>query len=478
MNEKNGSGDSFESLLEQSLIKKDNFSIGDEVTGKIAFIAKDTIFVDISGKSEAIIDRQELLDKNEELTVNVGDTIKAYIVAMRAGEIQLTTSIGKGSIAPELLDRAKEHGIPVEGTVVSVVKGGYRVSIAGIECFCPFSQIDVKSPPSPESMLNRTFDFKVTQITERGRNIVLSRRDLLEEKKSLREQELKESLKPGDIIDGKISSIQKFGLFVDIGGIEALVPRSEMSWSRLTEPTDFKPGQHIKARLISADWASGKINLSIKQAAQDPWAGIGRYTQGQQVNGTVTNIIKSGAFVEIEPGVEGFIPVSRMSYTRRVNRPEEAVTIGAAVTVKIIDIKKTEKKISLELVTGEADPWQERQDSLMDAIHTGTVESVRGNGVSVRLANGMLGFISKEECAVKKGTDLQVAYPVGRELKVMITAMESGSKRLNISEIRALKKEERDDYERFMKDSAPAQEAGSSFGNLFKQKFEEMKKEK
>ncbi|RPI93519.1 MAG: S1 RNA-binding domain-containing protein [Spirochaetales bacterium] len=467
--------ESFSALLEESLKANDNFSIGDEVTGRVVFITADSVFIDTSGKSEAIIDRKEFLDSRGNLSVKVGDMVRSYVVSLSRGEISLTTRIGRGPVSQELIETARMHGIPVEGTVASTTNGGYRISVSGIECFCPFSQIDIKSPAKPESLVGKTMSFKVTQVTEKGRNIVLSRRSLLEEVRQIREGEIREKLKVGDLVTGTISSLQNFGLFVDLGGVEALVPRVEVSWSRSSGMDGFAVGDEVRAIVLSIDWGNRRHSLSIRQALPHPWDNIGKYAPGMDISGTVTNIIKSGAFVELEPGIEGFLPISKMSHTRRVNKPEDAVSIGSSVTVKIIDIDAIEKKISLELLTGEADPWQTHDSSLLDSFFIASVESVRSNGVTARLSNGMLGFIPREECAQPRGTDLQNAYPAGKDVKVVIKSLDKTNRRLTLSESGAIKKEERQEYEKFMKSAASPDES-TTFGRLFKKKFEEIQK--
>ncbi len=470
--------ESFESLLEQSLIKEDNFSIGDEVSGKIVFIAKENIFVDISGKSEAILDRKEFADDDGNLSVKTGDTIKAYIVSFQGGEIKLTRRIGRSTVSIELLEKARKFGIPVEGTVVATVNGGYTVSISGVECFCPYSQIDIKAPARPESVMNRSLPFKVTQITEKGRNIVVSRRAYLEERRAQAEKELRSTLKEGDPISGEVVSVQKFGVFVDIGGIEALLPRTEISWGRNADLGAFKPGDTVKAKIIGLDWEGKRIVISIRQTLPEPWEHISNYSTGQEVSGVITNIIKNGAFVELEPGLEGFIPVSRMSYTKRINRPEDAVQVGGRVNVRIMELHPDQKKISLELLTGESDPWQSSSEGFDDSIFSAVIEAVRPNGLNVRLPNGMSGFVPREQCAVKKGSDLQSVYSAGKEVKVAVKNIDRESKRLHLSEIEALRREERQEYEKFMNAGGPSGEDASAFGKLFKQKFEEIQNKK
>ncbi len=465
----------FASLLEESLLKGDNFSVGDKVTGKVVYITPETVFVDISGKSEAIIDATEFMDENGQMPLTRGDVINAYVASIKKGEIVLTSAIGRGIIAPELIDNARRENIPVEGTVAGLTNGGYRVTVSGIECFCPHSQIDIKSPPAPEEMLNRTFTFKVLQVSERGRNIVLSRRQLLQEKQEAREAELRSGLHEGDTVSGTVVSVQKFGLFVDLDGVEALVPRTEVSWSRNAALDIFKPGERITARVITLNWKEKRIVLSIKQTESGPWEKITLYSTGQQVNGTVTNIIRNGAFVEIEPGLEGFIPISRMSPVKRVNKPEDAVAVGDSVMVRIMEINPADKKMSLELLTDEPDPWQESTPDITDTLFTAVIESIRANGIYARLPNGMAGFIPREECALKKGMELQNAYSAGGEVKVVVKQIDKENRRLKLSEAGALKREERMEFEQFMNSDQSPQQEGSNFGMLFKQKFDEMK---
>ncbi|HNU92290.1 MAG TPA: S1 RNA-binding domain-containing protein [Spirochaetota bacterium] len=475
MDEERMDQENFSALLEESLKGNDGFSVGDEINGRVVYITADSVFIDMAGKSEAVIDIKEFQDDKGFPDISVGDTVRAYVVSVRRGEILLTTRIGKGAVSSEVIETAHRNGIPVEGTVVSTTNGGYRVSLSGIECFCPFSQMDLKSPSNPEDLVGKSFAFKVSRVTEKGRNIVLSRRALLEETRRRRENELRESLKVGDVVTGRVSSRQKFGLFVDLDGVEALVPRAEVSWSRSEGMDSYSIGDEIRALVLSVDWENRRHSLSIRQAQPHPWENIGRYAADMEIQGIVTNIIKSGAFVEIEAGIEGFLPVSRMSYTRRVNRPEEAVRIGASVNVKIVEIDTEERKISLELLTGEADPWQADTSHLLDSIFSATVESVRSNGVTARLSNGMLGFIPREECAQPRGADLQSAYPAGKEVKAIIKSLDRSNKRLTLSETGAVRKEERQEYEKFMK-SAASPEEGSVFGRLFKQKYEEIQK--
>lgn len=465
--------DDFSRLLEQSSDRRDNFSTGDRVEGRIVFITKDTIFVDITGKSEALMDSSDLMDNEGKLTVKNGDMVTAFVVSTAGGEIKISTKIGKGQAGLRQLELAYENKIPVTGIITSLIKGGYSVTVAGNRCFCPFSQFDLRSVPQPEVYLNKNMEFQILQYGERGRNIVLSRRALLEEEQEKNEVRLKDELLPGVKISGRIKSIREFGIFVDLGGAEALVPKSEISWSRNPDMSQFKEGDRLNVSIVSADWNSKKINASIKDTLPDPWSEISQLKPGDTVDGRVVNIIKSGAFIELKPGIEGFLHVSKMSYTKRINKPEDAVQLNSNAEVKISEIDPVQRKISLELVTGEVDPWSSISGLADDSIKTVKVETVVPAGLRVRLDNGMEGFIPKRELIHGK-SDINSKYPAGTEFKAAVIEFNKTDKNLILSESAAEKLEERMDYEKFIKGSDSG--AGSNLGAQFKNQFAQIQK--
>jgi small subunit ribosomal protein S1 len=464
--------DSFEKLLNESLDSRDNFTPGDKVTGSVVFITRDSVFLNISGKSEAVIDLSEFAGADGVADIKKGDQVTAFVVSTGGGEIRLTTSIGRGTVSTELMYTAYQHEIPVTGTVIGTVKGGYTVSVGGVQCFCPGSQIDRRSSGNDSDYLNKSFAFNVTQYGERGRNIILSRRELMDQRREQRQQELAGSLKPGDEISGTITSVQSFGLIVDLDGIEALIPKTELSWGRGSDLKRFHPGDRISGRLLESD-GKDRLVLSHRQTLPEPWSRIGAYREGQEVNGRVVNIIKSGAFIEIEEGIEGYIPLSRMSLVKKVNRPEDILALNDTVNVKILEIKPGDKKILLELITSEADPWKASDGGFADEVHVGTIEASRPNGVTLRLANGMVGFIPKGDLIKNKG-DIPSAYPVGIEMKVAIKDMDREGRKLILSERGAAQKQESREFSAYMNEQGPAPAETSSLGNLFKDKFREI----
>jgi small subunit ribosomal protein S1 len=472
--EEQNNQENFEEMLEQSMSRRDDFTVGARVEGKVVHTTDEYVFVDIAGKSEAFISTAEFRNDDGTLSIKVGEVVQAYVVSMSGGEIHLTTSIGRGGTNPGLIQMAYRESIPVSGTVLEAVKGGYSISVGGIKCFCPISQIDTRNNPDPSSLLNRSFLFKIIEYKERGKNIILSRSALLEEQRKATEESLRQTLKPGDRITGTVSGVRDFGVFVDIGGVEALVPKSELSWGRYADTGSFRIGEAIEAAVKSIDWENRRLTLSVRDLTPEPWEHIDRYETGQTVTGRVVNLIKNGAFVEIEPGLDGFIHISRMSFLKKINRPEDAVSLGDQVNVRIVSINPGEKKISLELVPNEPDPWKDAGSNIADSIQTATVEDVKPSGLNVRLANGMLGFIPRGELKIKGESEMQKKYAVGNQLKVSVLRIERNNRKLILSETEALKLEERTDYENFIKKDSSSQ--STTLGSLLKNKFEDIQK--
>lgn len=220
------------------------------------------------------------------------------------------------------------------------------------------------------------------------------------------------------------------------------------------------------------DWANNKITLSIKDTQKDPWENAKSYNPGQQINGRVVNCIRSGAFVELEPGIEGFIPISKMSFTKKINAVEEIVTIGDTVNCSIMNIDAKAKRISLELITGEVNPWLNMESNLLDSIQKGIIESASNAGINVRLTNGMLGFAPRKELLAQSNNDVQKDYAVGKEISITIIELDEQKKRVILSEKAALKQEELKDYQKFQEKNT--QESGSSLGSMFKGAFNEI----
>ncbi|MBN1534007.1 MAG: S1 RNA-binding domain-containing protein [Spirochaetes bacterium] len=467
--------ENFEEMLEQSLKRSDGAEIGEEVTGRVISVTPDTAFVDIAGKTDALLNILEFTDDDGTVRLSQGDTVKGYIVNARGGEVFITEKIGLGYFSPETLAMAYRKKLPIYGRVIDTTKGGYIVSLPGIHCFCPMSQIDLKMPSRPDEYLEKTLQFLVTEYSGKGKRAILSRRTLLEAVRDRREAELKDSLNVGDTIRGTVQSVQSFGIFVDIGGFQALLPKSEASWSRHADLSSFTSGTEIEASVKAIDWENRKVTLSLKDMVPEPWTHAKNLVVGQELSGRIVNTIKNGAFVELMPGLEGFIHISNLSALKNVKSPEEVVSRNDEVTVRILAIRNGEKKISLALVTGEPDPWSTEEGELLNTIHTAVVESVKPAGLGARLENGMLGFIPKDELRSRKSAETIQEYQVGSTVKVTIKRLDPQGKKMILTEEGAVRRAEKEEYEKFMKGESTS--CTSSLGSLLKDKFEKIKQD-
>src|SRR5215471_4520540 len=291
--------------------------VGQVVKGRILQIGEEVVFVDVGGKGEALIDRAELTDEQGQMKLAVGDTVEATVV--RTGdEIRLSYRLLQGIQAREGLAVAAQTGLPVEGKVAAVIKGGYEVTVAGLRAFCPFSQMDLRRVDAPEAYVGRVLEFRISRYSEQGRNIVLTRRALLEEQAAAAAEETKKKLVPGAVLPGTVVSLAAFGAFIDLGGIQGLVPLSEISHSRLGRPADhLRVGDSISVKVLQIDEAKGKISLSLKALAGNPWADVANALRERQiVNGRVARVTDFGVFVELLPGVDGLLHLTEIPRSR------------------------------------------------------------------------------------------------------------------------------------------------------------------
>src|SRR4030042_306935 len=311
-------------------------SPGDMVSGKVIKISKDTIFVDLGGKSEGIVDIQEFLDKNRNLTLKEGESISMRVASIKDG-IHLAKGIkAQGVDALEILRDARENLIPVEGRVSAVKKGGFEIDLSGIRAFCPLSQIDLQFCEKPEDHVGARYQFQIMEIKEKGRNIVVSRRVLLEEEQKKKSEETLAMLQPDLECEGKVTKLTGFGAFVDIGGIEGMIHVSEISHQRISHPSEIlKPGQEIRVKVMKIETnkeGHPKISLSMKTLEPDPWErGLG-FEEGEIIRGKISRLTDFGAFIEVAPGVDGLVHISEISYDR-VTHPSKLLREGDEVDV-------------------------------------------------------------------------------------------------------------------------------------------------
>jgi small subunit ribosomal protein S1 len=329
--------------------------VGDVITGKVVTIGKEAVFVDLGGKAEGQLDKNQVSDKEGKLLVKVGDVIEARIVSDAGGTLMLRTKVTRGPQASAELQQAFELGIPVEGTVTEVIKGGVSVDVAGMRGFVPASQMDNRFVEDLSTYVGQKLTFKITRYEPR--NLVLSRRALVEEEQKKIATETRKHLVPGVVLRGKVVGFKPFGAFVDIGGIEGMLHISELGFSRVEKPEDvLSLGQELDVAVLKIEPGDKgereRISLSLKALANDPWRDTtGALGEGSRVKGTITRLQTFGAFVEIAPGVEGLIHISELGAGRRINHPKEVVSVGQQVEATVVSVDHEKRRLGLSLAS-------------------------------------------------------------------------------------------------------------------------------
>ncbi|GAB1457018.1 MAG: S1 RNA-binding domain-containing protein [Spirochaetia bacterium] len=350
LNKTDTSTSDFASLIESTLTRIERLQPGQMVETQIVSISKDSIFLQLSGKSEGVLERAELADQEGNLSVKEGDTVKVFFLNSKNGEMNFTTRISGEKAGPAMLESAYKNGIPVEGVVEKEIKGGYEVKIGESRAFCPFSQMGQRRTEVAEAYVGKHLTFKIQDFKENGRNILVSNRAIHEEAHREKIEALKNTLKEGMLIKGSIKSIQGFGAFVDIEGIQALLPISEISRARVEDiHSVLVVGQEIEATIIKLDWKTERISLSMKNLQSDPWDhALEKYPKDSRHTGKVVRITDFGAFVSLENGLDGLIHVSEMRSEGTYGNSGVTVKAGQVLTVQILGVDIAERRISLK----------------------------------------------------------------------------------------------------------------------------------
>ncbi|MDF1614985.1 30S ribosomal protein S1 [Desulfurivibrio dismutans] len=324
---------------------------GQQVTAEVVSVAKEWIFIDLGGKSEGAVAKSEFIDNEGNCTVAVGDQVKVYFLTEKKQEKLFTTKVG-GAATQAHLEEAYHSGIPVEGTVEAEGKGGFQVRLGGnVRAFCPFSQMGLRRVENSDEYLDQSLAFKIIEFREGGRNIILSRRQLLEEERAARKEELRRTLQVGDKVTGTVTSLQKFGAFVDIGGIEGLIPMSEIGWGTVDDiHSHLEPGREVEVVVKSLDWDRDRYSLSLKDTLPDPWEEVAaRFPEGSRHQGRVARLTDFGAFVTLASGIDGLAHISKLGAGRRINHPREVVQLGEMLEVEIEAVDLERRRLSLSV---------------------------------------------------------------------------------------------------------------------------------
>ena len=460
----------FAAMFEAS-IKAKRFNTGQTLEGTIVAIGPEVAFVDVGGKGEATIEVEELKDEDGDIEVAVGDRIQAMVVST-AGGVRLSRKLVRGAATDRQLEDAFRTGLPVEGKVEQEVKGGYEVRIARQRGFCPFSQIDTLRT-EPSAHIGKVYAFRIVEYKEGGRNLVVSRRALLEEEQRAMAAEVRRSIVAGAVVTGRVASVREFGAFVDLGGgVQGLLHVSEMGWSRVSDPSAvLKPGDEITVKVLRVDPSEKdkqKISLGLKQLAVDPWSTVHEtYEIGQVRTGRVTRVADFGAFVELEPGVEALAHTSTFAPTGRSEGWTSQVTQGMTGAFEILTIDLEKKRIGVALLpegsarAGGSAPSQ--PEIVPGARLKGKVERLEKFGVFVFLAPGRTGLIPLSETGVAKEADIARTFPIGSDVEVVVLEIDPSGRRIRLSAKAVLDAREAEEVREYTErgDAAPAEGFGS-----------------
>lgn len=396
----NNEEENFADLFESYMTEQNDIQVGDKIKGEIIAVGDKNIFINTGTKTDGVVEKSELLNTNKELECKTGDVLDLYVVSISDGEIRLSKSIS-GAGGDRLLNDAYQNRIPVEGKVTEACKGGFRVSIMKKTAFCPISQIDTRYVENQEEYIGSTFDFLISKFEERGKNIVVSRRELLKQEQEAAKKEFFKNAKTDDIVDTTVNTIKPYGVFVEIvPGVEGLIHISELSWSRIGHPDEIlKIKDPIKAKILDINPETSKISMSAKQATTDPWETVQQqFKSGDKTEGNVTRCADFGAFVEISPGIEGLVHVSEMSYLKRVHRAEDMVSPGDVIAVTIKEVDPVKKRISLSMKDAQGDPWINiSQKYSVGKIYSGKIEKKESFGYFINLEPGIVGLLPKSK---------------------------------------------------------------------------------
>jgi small subunit ribosomal protein S1 len=452
----------FAAMFEAS-VKAKRFERGQTLEGRIVAIGPEVAFVDVGGKGEATIDIGELKDADGDVEVAVGDRIQAVVVSTSGG-LTLSRTLARGAATDRQLEEAFHSGLPVEGKVEREVKGGYEVKIGRQRAFCPISQMDTpRAERQPHD--GHVYRFRIIEYKEGGRNVVVSRRALIEEEQRAAAVEIRRSIVPGAVVTGRVASVRDFGAFVDLGGgVQGLLHVSEIGWSRVSDPAQvLKPGEEITVKVLRVDDDKQRIALGLKQLSEDPWSRVGEtYQVGQVRNGRVTRIAEFGAFVELEPGVEALAHASTFAPTGQSGGWSRQVPAAMTGPFEILSVDLEKKRIGVALLpegSARASAAVEHAQIVPGARLRGKVERHEKFGVFVFLGPGKTGLIPMSETGVPKEGDVGRAFPLGADVEVVVLEVDPASRKIRLSAKAVQEAQDAEELREFRErgDSAPAE---------------------
>jgi small subunit ribosomal protein S1 len=432
-----GGFDAFASLFEESL-KSNDMRVGEVISAEVVRIDFNHVVVNAGLKSESYVPIEEFKNDQGELEVQVGDFVSVAIDAVENGygDTILSRDKAKRLASWMSLENALESGEFVTGTVSGKVKGGLTVLVNGIRAFLPGSLLDTRPVKDMSPFEGKTMEFKVIKLDRKRNNVVLSRRAVVEASMGEERAKLLETLTEGAIVHGVVKNITEYGAFVDLGGIDGLLHITDMAWRRVRHPSEVVTvGQELTAKVLKFDAEKNRVSLGIKQLGDDPWHGVSRrYPNSTRLFGKITNIADYGAFVEIEPGIEGLVHVSEMDWTNKNVAPSKVVSLGEEVEVMVLEIDEDKRRISLGMKQCKANPWEEFSSTVKrgDKVR-GPVKSITDFGVFIGLSAGIDGLVHLSDLSWHEPGESAVRnYKKGQEVEAIVLAVDVERERISL----------------------------------------------
>jgi len=420
-----------EEALKQSTVR---FAEEEIVTGKVIEIRQKEVLVDIGYKSEGSISTNEF---DEDEPPKVGDEVDVLIERLenRDGMVELSHERAEFKRNWDKINSICQEGGRIKGKIKQAVRGGLIVNI-GVEAFLPSSQVDVIPIRDFESLVGQTHEFKIVKINEERQNIVLSRRELIEEERSQARAEILKTMTPGDVRKGVVKNITDFGAFIDLNGLDGLLHITDMSWGRINHPSEMvNVGDDIEVVVLDINKEKERVSLGLKQKTQNPWELIeSKYPVGTRIKGKVVNLVSYGAFVELEPGVEGLVHVTELSWTKRITKPSEVLTAGEEVEAEVLGVNKDEQKISLGIRQLESNPWDTAEQKYTPGTTVkGSVRNLTSYGAFVELEEGLDGMIHVSDLSwTRKINHPSEILNKGDEIEAKVLEVDRENQRISI----------------------------------------------
>ncbi|HRH44795.1 MAG TPA: 30S ribosomal protein S1 [Pyrinomonadaceae bacterium] len=429
----------FGAILEQFEQEQTSFSAGELVQGKVVGVSERGVLIDFGYKSEGIAGLEEFTSPDGEITVKSGDEVEVIIRSMDSGDNppHLSRLDALRRRAWNEIETAFKDETPITGRVIGKTKGGLRIDINGVEAFLPGSQVDSRPIRNLDPYVGQDMEVKVIKFSRKRNNIVLSRKVLTDEVVNAQKAETLESLEEGYIIEGKVKSLTEYGAFVDLGGIDGLLHVTDMSWGRLQNPNQlFKINDTVQVKVLKLDRSKEKVSLGYKQLLPDPWSTVGEvYPVNSKTKGKVSSVTDYGAFIELEPGVEGLVHVSEMSWSKRAKHPKNLVRVGDEVEVQVLGIDTQDRRISLGMKQLMPNPWE----SIGSRYQVGTkvqgrVRNLTDFGAFIEVEDGVDGLVHVSDISwSKKLKNPKDALKKGQEVEAVVTSIDIDGRRLSLS---------------------------------------------